>query len=137
MAFFFATFFVLVVLLAGCGGQSGGEAQDNSSGKTKAQNAGQKSAETRVALGRITNVRAEDRRLVVRLNTGDQSEQRVIFVVMENAGITLDGQEATLEEAKRGQQVQMKYVVKKDRNRAREVVLFGREGAPGSGGTTG
>lgn len=76
---------MLVVLLSGCGGQSGGESQGSSSGGTKAQDAGRKSVETRIALGRVADASAEGMRLVVRSNTERRDAQRMVFAVAKNA----------------------------------------------------
>lgn len=138
---FCAVFFTLGVLLAGCGGAPPDDgSQNDSSGGTQNQESsevGRTSVETRITIGRVADVRAEGRRLIVRSSTGGEDTPRMVFVVTENARITLDGQEATLEEAEKGQQAQVKYVVRKDLGRAREVVLFGQKGSPGNGGTTG
>lgn len=136
VAFSIAAFF-LVVLLTGCGGnQSDDSSQNGSSGGTQNNKGGRTSVETKVAIGRVA-VAGPDRRLIVRSSTGDQSNKRLVFGVAKKAKITLDGKEATLEDARKGQQVQVKYFVKNDRNRAAEIVLFGRASSPPPGGTTG
>lgn len=127
--------FMLVMLLGGCSGQSNDESQDNASTeRAQEQRGGQTGLETKTAIGRV--VRAEDRRFVVRSATGEEDGQRMVFITTKNARITLNGQEASLADIKKGQQAQVKYYVRNDRNRAREVVLFG-QGTPENGGTTG
>lgn len=143
-AVFFGALFMLTVLVAGCGGgeQSGGESQNNSPGKTqggKSEGGGKTGLETRTVIGRVADVRPEGRRLVVRTSAGGQdTPQRLVFLVARNAKVTLDGKGAALADAEKGQQVQVNYFVKNDLERALEVALFGQgEAAPASGGTTG
>lgn len=144
------TLILLAGFLVGCGGQSDEESQGNTSGAqsengsqvgTSADGQGQESGETneggdrvRIALGTVLTASAEDRRLVVRPTAPDQGD-RLIFRVGDRARIMLNEREANFEDAERGQRVQVRYVVRNDRNRARQVMLFS-EGQASEGGQT-
>ncbi len=62
------------------------------------------------------------------------------FKITKNARIQLDGKPAELSDAQEGQQAQIEYVVRNERNRTRAVQLFpvgGGEDAEPSGGGEG
>jgi hypothetical protein len=137
---------IVLILLAGCGGgdQSGNGGQgDGSSGGTKKQGgeAAKKGVPaTKIALGTVrrVNVEGESRRLVLKPSTNEQSKKPIPFRITKQATITLDDEKAELADIKEGQQAQITYVVKNERNRAREVKLFSAGGAtPEAGENTG
>ena len=83
-----------------------------------------------MALGNIGSVKLDKNWFVLRM-TGE--DERMVFRLRENTRITLDGREAKPEDIKKGQQAQISYVVRNERNLAREVTLFG-SGGGGTGG---
>jgi hypothetical protein len=141
-AFLFVSFVLLLGFAAGCGGggdqqDSGGESQQESSSGGEASGAqggtgGEGgSDETRIALGRVGAVNLDKNWFILRPTEGE----RMVFRLREDTRITLGGQEVTPEDIEKGQQAQIEYVVKNERNQAREVTLFA--GGGGGGGTGG
>ena len=53
-----------------------------------------------------------------------QGKKPVVFRLAQQTNITLAGKEAKLDDMEKGQQAQVEYVVRNDRNRARVVRLF-------------
>ena len=66
----------------------------------------------------------------VRPTIDQQGKKPVVFRLAKEARITLAGKEAKLEDMKKGQQAQVEYLVRNDRNRAVSVRMF--EGGGGS-----
>jgi hypothetical protein len=132
----------LMSLAVGCGGsgdQSGGQQEDASDGaEQQGGEANNNDApEVRIALGKIGSVNPEDRKIVLLPSTEEQGERKT-FMVVEKARVTLDGEEVELADIKEGQQAQVSYVVRNERNRARTVELFSDgDTAPGGGEATG
>ena len=142
---------LLFGFVAGCGGggdESGGQ-QDNGSGSQQESGSGGggetsgarggtgdegDSTKTRIALGNIGAVNLDNDRFTLR-PTDDR--ERMPFKLRENTRIELDGQEAKPEDIERGQQAQIQYVVRNERNVARVVTLFSAEGNSGGEGTDG
>jgi hypothetical protein len=125
-------------LVAGCGGgdQSGNGSQNGGSDGAKKQDgegAPQGVSRPKIALGTVTKVDTDRSKIILRPSAEEQGERPIPFKVKPKATITLDGEEAELADAKRGQQAQITYVVRDDRNLAREVTLISNGGA-GSGG---
>lgn len=121
--------FLFSALLTGCGGgdQTGNGSEQDGAVKGEKGNAPEK----KIALGTVALVKPEAERFTVRPNTDEQGKKPMAFKLTKKARIRFGGKEAKLEDMKRGQQAQVEYVVRNDRNRARSVKLF--EGARGSG----
>ena len=142
---------LLAGLLAGCGGgdQAGNGSQDGESGGTKEQGgqagggaakkegteaAKQVVLRPKIALGTVTRVRPEGRKMVIRPTTAEGDPEPMPFKIGKQATITLDDEAAELADIKEGQQAQIRYVVREEVNLAREVTLISGEGAtPGAG----
>lgn len=144
--------FLVAMVVAGCGGQSGeqgggttakvqGEGtaleQAPQGGTSEGRSGGAKrradAPEVRIAPGEIVSVNPENRRFVLKPSRGD----RMVFKVLPKAKIERGGREAELADMKRGQKAQVRYVVR-DRgvkNRARSITLF--ENGSAGGGATG
>ena len=139
---------LLAGLLAGCGGgdQSGNGSQDGGTGGEQAQvgeaakkgdgEAAKKGVlKPKIALGTVTRVKLERRRITIRAVTGEEGAEPMPFKIAKNATITLDNQEAELADIKDGQQAQITYVVRNDVvNVAREVTLISSDGRGAGGG---
>lgn len=131
-------FLVLVagVVMAGCGG-GGGQSEDQSQGgggsEEQANGEKKKGPDVKVALGRVVSTNPEAKRINLRPSAEDQGKKPIPFKLTGKAKITLDGEEVELDAVEKGQQAQIDYVVRKDSNRARSVVLF----TAGGGETTG
>jgi hypothetical protein len=136
-----ALFLVMAILfaglLAGCGGgdqQSGNKEQgDDASGGAKKQAANKQASEPKIALGTIKSVKIDRRRIVLKPSSEEQGEKPIPFKTVRDATITLDNEKVELADIKEGQQAQITYVVRNERNMAREVSLISNGGA-GSGG---
>ena len=121
-----ALFLTMIVLIAGlltsCGGgdQSGSGSQQDGGAKEKKGNAPEK----KIALGTVGFVNPETKRFTVRPSTDEQGKKPIVFKVTPKAQITLNDEEATLEDMKQGQQAQVEYVAVDGKNRARTVTLF-------------
>lgn len=136
-----------LLLLAGCGGggdqaQNGGSQGGDGPGREKqgqapqgnaAQgNAAQGNAPTpKVALGTIISAEPDRRKIILRPSTEVQGSKRMIFKVRRSTEISLDNKPAEMADVREGQQAQIRYVFVNDRNRAREVNLFGNGEGPG------
>jgi hypothetical protein len=76
--------------------------------------------QVKIALGKIVSADLETNRIIV-----DQHKGRPMsFKVARRAAITLDGDAAELADINKGQQAQIQYVIKNERNRARKVDAF-------------
>lgn len=140
---FFTVFLVLSVTVAGCGGgnQSGGEQPNGEEPQGQGDGAAQKKnvPQVKIALGRIASVDAEAQKFSLRATTGEGGDEskRIIFkLVKKNPNITLGGEEVQIEDMEKGQQAQVEYVVRKDRNLARVIELFEAGGDEGGGEKT-
>lgn len=145
---FLVALVLLIVFLASCGGagqESGDASQDGgSSDKAKKQQGGdgkkgkkKKRAEAKVALGKVTKVKGDQSRVVViEPNSEAQDAKKImVFRLRKDAKITLAGEEAEPADIQAGQQAQIEYVRKEERNRARTLTLFkGGETSPTEGG---
>jgi hypothetical protein len=126
------TLVLLVGFLAGCGGgdQSGNGSQEGGPGEAKKQGVGEDtqpgSSETKIVLGTVTSVDTEARKIILRPSTEVQGEKPQRFKIGENATITLDDEQAELTDVKAGQEAQITYIVRKERNIARVVALISR-----------
>ena len=140
VSLFIIVLILLAGLLAGCGGgdQSGNGGQGNGeSGGTKKQGgeAAKKGASLpKIALGTVKSVKPERRRVVLKPSTKQQGEKPIRFKISKNTRVTLDNKQAELADIKEGQQAQITYVVRNERNRAREVTLISAGGATPEGG---
>jgi len=138
-ALFLAMTVLIVGLLAGCGGgdQSGsGSQQDGGKGAKQDQNAPEKQGggaskkkagnepAKKVLFGTVTFVNPKTQGFSVKPTIKVQGKKPVVFRLAQQAGITLAGKEAKLDDMEKGQQAQVEYVVRNDRNRARVVRLF-------------
>ena len=131
---------LLAVLAAGCGGGGGSQDQgggsDGGAGQQGGGNGGGNAPETKIALGNIVFVNAEKKTFTLRPNTeGEDRPEPVRYRMTPKARVTLEGEQASLEDIEKGQQAQVEYVVRKDSNRAKSVELFeGESGGGDSGG---
>jgi hypothetical protein len=138
-ALFLAMTVLIVGLLAGCGGgdQSGsGSQQGDGKGAKQGQNApekqnggaskqkaGNKPAK-KILFGTVTFVNSKTEGFSVKPTIKAQGKKPVVFRLAQQSRITLAGKEAKLDDMEKGQQAQVEYVVRNDRNRARVVRLF-------------
>ncbi len=132
-----AVFFLLVGLVAGCGGSDGtgsgsqDAGENGGGGDDGAAEKAPETTETKVALGKVISVKPDQEKIVLRrVGAEDQGGERMVFKVAKNAQITLDDKQAELADAKEGQQAQIEYVVSEEQsNRAKTMELFaGDEG---------
>jgi hypothetical protein len=123
---FTLAFVLLAALLAGCGGtdQSGNGAQGGApNGKeqdggaadeaNKRGAAKKKAPAAKVALGTIESVWPERRRVELKPAAEKQGGELMVFRVRKKAEVKLEGKEAQLTDARKGQQAQIQYVVVK------------------------
>ena len=138
-ALFLAMTVLIVGLLAGCGGgdqsgsgsqQGGGEgakqgqnAPEKQNGGASKQKAGNKPAK-KILFGTVTFVNSKTEGFSVKPTVKAQGKKPVAFRLAQQTRITLAGKEAKLDDMEKGQQAQVEYVVRNDRNRARVVRLF-------------
>jgi hypothetical protein len=117
---------LLVGLLAGCGGsdQSGGSQQE---GKAGGEPAKKEKLARKVAIGTVRAYKDDKRRLSLRPASEAQGDKPLGFKVRKKAQVTLDGDQADLEDIEEGQQAQIRYVVKNHVNRAIIVQLFSKQ----------
>ena len=122
-ALLLATIVLISGLLTSCGGgdQAGSGSQQDGGGKEKKE---KNAPEKKIALGTVAFVNPETKRFTVRPSTEEQGEKPIVFKLGKKAKITLGGEEASMEDMKKGQQAQVEYVVKNDNNRVRSVKLF-------------
>ncbi|HVD45092.1 MAG TPA: hypothetical protein VNB92_07055 [Rubrobacter sp.] len=136
---FLATIVLIAGLLTGCGGgdQSGSGSQpDGGSKAEQSKNApveqgenapkkrGKNAPKKKILFGTVTFVNPKTEGFSVRPTIDEQGNKPVAFRLANETSITLGGKEAKLEDMKKGQQAQVEYVERKDRNRARSVRLF-------------
>jgi hypothetical protein len=136
---FLATIVLIAGLLTGCGGgdQSGSGSQpDGGSKAEQSKNApveqgenvtkkrGKNAPTKKILFGTVTFVNPKTEGFSVRPTIEEQGKKPVAFRLANETSITLDGKEAKLEDMKKGQQAQVEYVERNDRNRARSVRLF-------------
>ena len=128
---FLVTIVLIAGLLTGCGGgdQSGsGSQQDGGSKAEQDKNApveqGKNAPKKKIVFGTVTFVNPKTERFSVRPTIEEQGKKPVVFRLANETSITLDGKEAKLEDMKKGQQAQVEYVERNERNRARSVKLF-------------
>ena len=130
---------LIVGLLAGCGGgdqsgsgsqQGGGKgakqgqnAPEKQNGGASKQKAGNKPAK-KILFGTVTFVNSKTEGFSVKPTVKAQGKKPVAFRLAQQTRITLAGKEAKLDDMEKGQQAQVEYVVRNDRNRARVVRLF-------------
>jgi hypothetical protein len=126
---------IVFILITGCGGgdQSGsGSQQDGGSQAEQGQNAPKKQGENapkkKVVFGTVTFVNPKTEGFSVRPTIEEQGNKPVVFRLANETSITLDGNEAKMEDMKKGQQAQVEYVERNERNRARSVRLFETSG---------
>jgi hypothetical protein len=127
---------IVLVLITGCGGgdQSGSSRsqQDGGSQAEQGENAPKKQDENapkkKVVFGTVTFVNPKTEGFSVRPTIEEQGKKPVVFRLANETSITLDGNEATMEDIKKGQQAQVEYVERNERNRARSVRLFETSG---------
>ena len=126
---YLVAFVLLAGLLAGCGGgdQSGNGAEKQGGGAEK-QSGGEgqkgKASKPKIALGTVVFINPETERFTLRPSTEEQGKEPIVFRLMPKAQITLNDEEATLEDMEQGQQAQVEYVAVDGKNRARTVTLF-------------
>lgn len=111
---------LMVAIVAGCGGgdDQSGDKQDNGGGEEK------KGPEVKIALGTVQSINPESKGFAIKPSQGGD---KMVFS-LKKARITLDGEEAEVEDIERKQQAQVKYVTGEGKvNRARAVELFGAE----------
>ena len=138
-ALFLAMIVLMVGLLTGCGGgdqsgsgsQQGGEKQakqDQKAPEKKGGGAAKQKAKNKPAkkilFGTVTFVNSKTEGFSVKPTVKAQGKKPVAFRLAQQTRITLAGKEAKLDDMEKGQQAQVEYVVRNDRNRARVVRLF-------------
>jgi hypothetical protein len=74
--------------------------------------------------GTVAFVHPKTEGFSVRPTIDEQGNKPVAFRLAHETSITLGGKEAKLEDMKKGQQAQVEYVKRNERNRARSVRLF-------------
>jgi len=128
---FLVTIVLIVGLLTGCGGgdQSGsGSQQDGGSKAEQGNNASKKRGKNgpkkKILFGTVTFVNPKTEGFSVRPTIDEQGDKPVAFRLANETSITLGRKEAKLEDMKKGQQAQVEYVERNERNRARSVRLF-------------
>jgi len=128
---FLATIVLIAGLLTGCGGgdQSGsGSQQDGGSKAEQDENApkkqGKNAPKKKILFGTVKFVNPKTEGFSVRPTIDEQGNKPVAFRLAKETSITLGGKEAKLEDMKKGQQAQVEYVERNERNRARSVRLF-------------
>jgi hypothetical protein len=127
---FLATIVLIAGLLTGCGGdQSGsGSQQDGGSNAEQGENApvkqGGNAPKKKILFGTVTFVNPKTEGFSVRPTIEEQGKKPVVFRLANETSITLGGKEASLKDMKKGQQAQVEYVERNERNRARSVRLF-------------
>jgi hypothetical protein len=136
---FLATIVLIAGLLTGCGGgdQSGSGSQpDGGSKAEQSKNApveqgenapkkrGKNAPKKKILFGTVTFVNPKTEGFSVRPTIDEQGNKPVAFRLANETSITLGGKEVKLEDMKKGQQAQVEYVERNDRNRARSVRLF-------------
>jgi hypothetical protein len=136
---FLLTIVLIAGLLTGCGGgdQSGsGEQQDGGSKAEQGNNApveqgenaskkrGKNAPKKKILFGTVTFINPKTEGFSVRPTIDEQGNKPVVFRLANETSITLGGKEAKLEDMKKGQQAQVEYVERNERNRARSVKLF-------------
>ena len=136
---FLATIVLIAGLLTGCGGgdQSGsGSQQDGGSkaeqgknapvkqGENAPKNQGKNAPKKKIVFGTVKFVNPKTEGFSVRPTIEEQGKKPVVFRLANETSITLDGKEAKMEDMKKGQQAQVEYVERNERNRARSVRLF-------------
>jgi hypothetical protein len=126
---------IVLILITGCGGgdQSGsGSQQDGGSQAEQGENApkkqGKNAPKKKIVFGTVTFVNPKTEGFSVRPTIEEQGKKPVVFRLANESTITLDGSEAKLEDMKKGQQAQVEYVERNERNRARNVRLFEADG---------
>jgi hypothetical protein len=143
-ALFLAMIVLIAGLLAGCGGgdQSGSGSQQNGGSQAKQdENAPKKQGgnapkqrknapEKKILFGIVRFVNPKTEGFSVHPRVPEQGKKPVVFRLAQQTKITLEGKKAKLEDMKKGQQAQVEYIVRNDRNRALTVRLF--EGGGGS-----
>jgi hypothetical protein len=130
---------IVLILITGCGGgdQSGsgsqqaggsqaeqGESVPVEQGENAPKKQGKNAPEKKVVFGTVTFVNPKTEGFSVRPTIEEQGKKRVVFRLANESSITLEGKEAKLEDMKKGQQAQVEYVERNERNRARSVKLF-------------
>lgn len=122
---------LMVGLVAGCGGgdQSGSGSQQGSKanagqGNKSSEKQGKNEPDKKILLGTITFVNSKTEGFSVKPTVKEQGKKPVAFRPAKNTKITFAGKEAKLEDMKKGQQAQVEYVERNDRNRARSIRLF-------------
>jgi hypothetical protein len=130
---------IVLILITGCGGgdQSGsgsqqaggsqaeqGESVPVEQGENAPKKQGKNAPEKKVVFGTVTFVNPKTEGFSVRPTLEEQGKKRVVFRLANESSITLEGKEAKLEDMKKGQQAQVEYVERNERNRARSVKLF-------------
>jgi hypothetical protein len=138
-ALFLAMIVLIAGLLAGCGGgdQSGSGSQQEGGGNAEQdKNApvkqggnapkkqGKNAPKKKILFGVVKFVNPKTGGFSVRPTLEEQGKKPVVFRLAKDTSITLSGNEAKLEDMKKGQQAQVEYVERNDRNRARTVRLF-------------
>ena len=123
---------LLAGLLAGCGGGGGEEQSGNSQdGGGEQQKQSKKEArETKIGVGNVVSAKPDKRRMVVQPSQQAEGAEKLTVNVRKNAEITLGGEKAEMGDVAKGQQAQVEYVVKNDKNRALSVQLFEAEEQP-------
>ena len=134
---------IVLILITGCGGgdQSGsGSQQAGGSQAEQGENApveqgenapkkqGENAPKKKVVFGTVTFVNPKTEGFSVRPTIDEQGNKPVVFRLANETSITLDGNEAKMEDMKKGQQAQVEYVERNERNRARSVRLFETSG---------
>jgi hypothetical protein len=89
---------------------------------------GKNAPKKKILFGTVTFVNTKTEGFSVRPTIDEQGKKPVAFRLANESSITLGGKEAKLEDMKKGQQAQVEYVERNERNRARSVRLFEARG---------
>ena len=97
-------------------------------GENAPKNQGKNAPKKKILFGTVTFVNPKTEGFSVRPTIEEQGKKPVVFRLANETSITLGGKAARLEDMKKGQQAQVEYVERNERNRARSVKLFETDG---------
>ena len=112
--------------------QGGSEAKQD---KNAPEKQGENAPEKKILLGMVAFVNPKTEGFSVRPTIDQQGKMPIVFRLAKEATITLAGKKAKVEDMKKGQQAQVEYLVRNDRNRAVSVRLFEGGGSKDDKGT--
>jgi major membrane immunogen (membrane-anchored lipoprotein) len=148
LASLLAVLILVASLLAGCGAsdqpKSGsnsdsGQAKQEKAKKDEGKKSGGKKADRKTAIGTVVMVNSKTNKFALKPKDSKTGDKPMKFRAGKGAKIMSGSKKAEFSDIKKGKQVKIEYVVKKDKNRARLVQLLGGGGEKTTGGgeTTG